>query len=112
HPPVDEELPAAHGVAEVGLPVVFRVGVTHRGRAPALGHHGVGLTEQCLAHHGDPQTALAGFDHRAQTRAAGTDHHDVVLVPLDFSHNSPFVGYSFRSVVTKPDVEPTSVVSQ
>ena len=49
HPPVVEELAAAHGVAEVDLPVVLGVGVAHRRGAAALGHHGVRLAEQRLA---------------------------------------------------------------
>ena len=88
HPPVVQELPAAHGVAEVDLPVVLRVGVAHRGGAAALGHHGVGLAEQRLADHGDLQATFTRLDDRTQTRAAGTDHDDVVLVPFDLSHKS------------------------
>ena len=40
---------------EVHLPVVVRVGVAHRRRAAALGHHRVGLAEQRLGHHRDLQ---------------------------------------------------------
>ena len=86
HPPVVQELPTAHRVAEVGLPVVLRVGVTHRRRAAALGHDRVGLTEQRLGHHRDLETAFARLDDRAQTCAAGTNHDDVVGVPFDLSH--------------------------
>jgi hypothetical protein len=46
HPPVVQELPAAHRVAEVDLPVVLRVHVAHGSRRAALGHHRVGLAEQ------------------------------------------------------------------
>ena len=59
HPPVVEELPAAHGVAEVDLPVVVRVRVAHRRRAPALGHHRVRLAEQGLAHDRHAEAAFA-----------------------------------------------------
>ena len=88
HPPVVQELPAAHGVAEMDLPVVLLVGVTHRRGAATLGHHGVGLAEQRLTDHRDLQAAFARLDDRTQTRAAGTDHDDVVLVPFNFSHIS------------------------
>ena len=49
HPPVVEELAAAHGVAEVHLPVVLGVDVAHRRGDAALGHHRVRLAEQRLA---------------------------------------------------------------
>ena len=89
HPPVVQELPTAHGVLEVRLPVVLRVRVAHRGGAAALGHHGVGLAEQRLTDHRDLQAAFARLDDRTQTRAAGTDHDDVVLVPFDLNHVLP-----------------------
>ena len=50
HAPVVEHLAAAHGVAEVDLPVVLGVDVAHGRGDTALGHHGVGLAEQRLAH--------------------------------------------------------------
>ncbi|SKW80090.1 Uncharacterised protein [Mycobacteroides abscessus subsp. massiliense] len=46
HPPVVQELAAAHGVTEVHLPAVLVVGIAHRGGATAFGHHGVCLAEQ------------------------------------------------------------------
>ena len=101
HPPVVQELAAAHGVAEVGLPVVFRVGVAHRRGAAALGHHRVGLAEQRLGHHRDLQAAFARLDDRAQTRAAGTDHDHVVGVPFDLSHK-PSLFASIREMAFQP----------
>ena len=86
HPPVVEELPAAHGVAEVDLPVVVAVGVAHRRGAPALGHDGVRLAEQRLADDRHPQAGLVRGDRRAQAGAAGADDEDVVAVLLDLSH--------------------------
>ncbi len=86
HPPVVEELSAAHGVLEVDLPRVARVGVAHRGGAPALGHHGVRFAEQRLAHHRDPQSALPRLDDRPQPGSPRADHDHVVVVPLDFPH--------------------------
>ena len=83
HAPVVQELAATHGVAEVDLPVVLGICVTHRGGATALGHHSVRFTEQRLRDHGHPQAAFTRLDHRTQTRAAGTDDDNVVLVPLD-----------------------------
>ena len=86
HPPVVHELAAAHGVAEVHLPVVVGVGVAHRRGAAALGHDRVRLAEQRL---GDDRRLLAGqpgLDRGPQPGAARADHHDVVGVPLDLSH--------------------------
>ena len=49
HAPVVEDLAAAHGVAEVDLPVVLRVDVAERRGDAALGHHRVRLAEERLA---------------------------------------------------------------
>ena len=97
HPPVVEELAAAHRVAEVDLPVVVRVHVAHGGGAAALGHHRVRLAEQGL---GDDRGLLPvqpGLDRRAQPGAARADHHHVVGQTIDVAgryrvaHNhSPF----------------------
>ncbi len=54
HPPVVQELAAAHGVTEMHLPAVLGVHVAHRRRAAALGHHGVRLAEQRFGHHRHP----------------------------------------------------------
>ena len=102
HPPVVEELSAAHGVAEVDLPVVLRVGVAHRGRAATLGHHRVGLAEQRLGDHGDLQAAFARLDHRTQSRAAGTDDDDVVLVPFDFSSHETSLALELSKMGCQP----------
>jgi hypothetical protein len=87
HPEVVQELPAAHGVAEVDHPVVAGVDVAHRGGRPTLGHHRVRLAEQRL---GDDRDALSGeprLDGGAQAGAAGADDDDVVMVSFDsFGH--------------------------
>jgi hypothetical protein len=83
HPRVVEELPAAHGVAEVDHPVVIRVHVAHGGGRAALGHDRVRLAEQRLGDDRRPQPAGAGLDGRAQPGPASADHYDVVGVPLD-----------------------------
>ena len=86
HPPVVQELPAAHRVTEVHLGVVARIGVAHgRGRA-ALGHHGVRLAEQRLGNDRRLLAAQPRLDRRAQPGAARADDHDVVGVPLDVRH--------------------------
>src|SRR5438270_108333 len=81
-PPVVEELAAAHGVAEVDLPVVLLPHVAQRRRDPALGHHGVRLPEERLAHQGGLHAHRARLDRRAQTRTARADHDHVVVVGL------------------------------
>ena len=83
HPRVVQELAAAHGVAEVHLPVVARVDIAHRRGDAALGHHRVRLAEQRLADDRQPFAGLPGGDRGAQTGAAGADDDDVVGVPLD-----------------------------
>jgi hypothetical protein len=59
HAPVVEHLAAAHGVAEVDLPVVLGPDVAHGGGYAALGHDGVGLAQQRLADQGGAQAALS-----------------------------------------------------
>ncbi len=88
HPWVVEELAAAHGVAKVHLPVVVRVGVTHRGGDAPLGHHRVGLAEQRLADDRGPHACLAGGDCGPQPGTAGADDHDVVTVFFVFGHQA------------------------
>ena len=88
HPPVVQELAAAHRVAVVDLPVVVRVHVAHGRRAAALGHDRVRLAEQGL---GDDRGLLAvqpRLDRRAQPGAARADDHHVVRITVDFAHTT------------------------
>jgi hypothetical protein len=87
HAPVVEELAAAHGVAEVDLPVVLLPYVAQRRRDPALGHHGVRLPEKRLADERRLHAHRVRLDRRAQTGAARADHDDVVVVDLVFGHD-------------------------
>ena len=82
HAPVVQHLAAAHGVAEVDLPVVLGPHVAHGGGHAALGHDRVRLAEQRLADERDPQAALLGLDGGPQPGAAGADDDDVVVVGL------------------------------
>ena len=68
HAPVVEQLAAAHGVAEVDLPVVFGLQVAHGRGDAALGHHGVRLAEQALADDGGPGAGVVGGDGCPQAR--------------------------------------------
>ena len=83
HPPVVEELPAAHGVAVVDLPVVVAVDVAHRRRTATFGHDGVGLAEQRLRDDRHALAEQARLDRRAQAGAARADDDDVVVEGLD-----------------------------
>ena len=87
HPPVVHVLAAAHRVGEVDLPVVAIVDVGERRGDAALGHHGMRLAEQRLAHEAHRDAGARGFDGRAQTRAAGADDEHVVFVCLIFGHH-------------------------
>ena len=86
HTPVVEQLAAAHGVAEVDLPVVLLPHVTHGRRDPALGHHGVRLPEERLAHQRGLHTHRARFDRGTQAGAARADDDDVEVVGLVLRH--------------------------
>ena len=68
HPPVVEDLAAAHGVAEVHLPVVLGVDVAHRRGHAALGHDGVRLAQQRLADHRRAQAHAPGPRWRPAAR--------------------------------------------
>ena len=86
HPPVVHVLAAAHRVGEVHLPVVAVVHVGEgRGNA-ALGHDGVRLAEERLAHEAHRYAGRRRFDGRAQPRAPGADDDHVVLVRLVVGH--------------------------
>ena len=82
HAPVVDHLAAAHGVAEVDLPVVLRPHVAHGGRDAALGHHGVSLAEERLADEANGDALRGGLDGGPQAGTAGPDDDDVVLVGL------------------------------
>ena len=86
HAPVVQQLAAAHGVAEVDLPVVFLPHVAHGRGDPALGHHRVRLAEQRLADERGLHAHRVRLDRRSQARAAGADHDDVVVVGLVLGH--------------------------
>jgi hypothetical protein len=77
HAPVVEHLAAAHGVAEVDLPVVLGHVAQRRGDA-ALGHDGVRLAEQRLADERGAGAHAPSLDGRAQPGAARADDEDVV----------------------------------
>ena len=86
HAPVVDVLAAAHGVGEVDLPVVAVIDVGQGGGDAALGHDGVGLAQQRLAHQADRDAGRGSFDGRAQPGAAGADDQDVVFVRFVVCH--------------------------
>ena len=68
------------------LPVVAVVHVRERRRDAPFGHDGVRLAEKRLADQPDGDAGGRSFDRGAQTRAAGADHEDLVLVRLVLRH--------------------------
>ena len=89
HPVVIEELAAAHRVAEVHVPAVVRVDVGHRRGDAALGHDGVRLAEERLAHDRDGLARLASLDGCSQPGPARADDDDVEGIPLSVRHGVP-----------------------
>ena len=88
HAPVVQHLAAAHGVAEVDLPVVLFVDVAHGSRHAALSHHRVGFTEEGFADQCDLEAAVLGFDGGTKASATGTNDNDVVIVMFSSAHVS------------------------
>jgi hypothetical protein len=82
HAPLVQIAAALHGVAEVNLPVVSGLHVSERGGDTSLGHDGVRLAEERLAHQTHARALGAGLDGRAQTGPAGAYDQDIVLVRL------------------------------
>src|SRR5215467_4122515 len=82
HAPVVEHLAAAHGVAEVDLPVVLLPYVAHGGGDAPLRHHGVGLAEEGLADQPRLEPRRPRLDGRAQPGSARSDDQHVVLVAV------------------------------
>jgi hypothetical protein len=88
HPPVVDVGPAAHRVGEVDLPGVALVDVGESRRDPPFGHHGVGLPQERLADEADGNPRRLSLDRGAQAGSAGAHDEDVVLVTLNFRHQS------------------------
>jgi hypothetical protein len=80
HPPVVDQLAAAHRVLEVDLPIVLRVQVAKRRRDPALGHDGVRLAQQRLTNDGSVGPHGRDFDGGAKAGTSGPNHHDIMAV--------------------------------
>src|SRR5690349_20529985 len=83
HAPVVEELPAAHGVAEVDLPIVFGPDVAEGRGDTALGHHRVRFTKQRLANESGPHALRRGFDGRAKAGPTGAHDQHVALMGFE-----------------------------
>jgi hypothetical protein len=98
HAPVVVHLAAAHRVAEMHAPVVLGHDIAERRGRPALGHDGVCFAEQRFADQRDLGILGARFDGRAQSRAARTDHDDVVVVAADVGHYSTVLGFVPRAL--------------
>jgi hypothetical protein len=92
HAPDVEELAAAHGVSEMDFPAVFGADVCESRCHAALGHDGVGLTQEALRDHPGAQTLRAAFDRRSQPCAACTDDEHLMFDGLNLGdvHAIPF----------------------
>ena len=84
HPPLVEKLTAAHGVAEVNLPVVAGVDIAEGRRSTTFSHDRVGLAEERLADDARVEALPGTLDGSAKTSTTGTDDDDVVLDGLHF----------------------------
>ncbi len=84
HAPVVQHFSAAHGVAEVGAPVVGRVDIGHGGGDAAFRHHGVGFAEEGFADDADGGALSESFDGGAKARATGADDEHVMFVGFEF----------------------------
>jgi len=80
HSPVCEPLAALHGVVEVNLPAVSRVGVGECCGTTALGHDRVCFPEQRFGDDGRFRTASCGFDGGTQSGPTRTDDDHIVFV--------------------------------
>ena len=85
HPPLVQELAAAHGVAEVDLPVVAVVGIPEGCGGAPFGHDRVGFAEEGLAHDGRVEPQAGTFDGGAESGPASTDDDDIVVDALDLA---------------------------
>ena len=83
HARVVEPVATDHRVAEVRGPAVAVIDVGQRGGHAALGHDGVGLAQQRLAHDADREAGFDTGDGGAQAGATGADDEDVVWSGLD-----------------------------
>ena len=110
HLPDVEELAAAHGVAEVDLPVVAAVDVAEGSGHAAFRHHRVGFAEQALGDDAGVETKVGGLDGGTQSGTAGADDEHVVFDGLDLveiNHGASFLlsaGHGPRVVIGDPAV--------
>jgi hypothetical protein len=88
HAPVVDVLPAAHRISEMDLPTIAIVHVREGGRDATFRHHRVRFPQQTFANHPDRNASRRRFYRRAQSRAAGADHENVVLKGFVFGHGS------------------------
>ncbi len=80
HAQVVEHFSATHRVAEMRLPAVGGIDVGHRSGDAAFSHHGVRFAEQRFADDADAHALRQRFNRCAQSRAAGANHQNIVLM--------------------------------
>ena len=87
HAPVSKPLASLHGVMEMNLPTVTRIGVLKCCSTATFGHDGVGLAEERLGDDGGLGTTSSSFDSSTETSTASTDDNDIVFVfGICFTH--------------------------
>jgi hypothetical protein len=86
HPPIGQQLPAAHRVAEMHLPVVLGVHIAERSGDPAFCHHRVRLAEQRLADDRRARPLAGRLDRRAQAGPARSHDDNVERMRFEVGH--------------------------
>ena len=80
HTPIVKEFATAHGVTEMGAPVVGFVDVSHGGGYAAFCHHGVRFAEERFADEGDARALRDGFECGAKSGAACADDQNIMFM--------------------------------
>jgi hypothetical protein len=80
HAPVVEEFSSAHGVAEVGAPVVGLIYIAHGGGDAAFSHDRMRFTKKRFANEADTRALRKSFECGTKTGPACADDEYIVFV--------------------------------